>query len=56
MGSTFKFVHCADLHLGSAVHAKGREGALLESFSRIVDLAVRELTGGLRKLEKGEGE
>jgi len=42
MGSTFKFVHCADLHLGSAVHAKGREGALLESLSRIVDLAVRE--------------
>ena len=42
MGSTFKFVHCADLHLGSAVHAKGREGALLESLSRIVDLAVGE--------------
>lgn len=47
MGSTFKFVHCADLHLGSAVHARGREGALLESLSRIVDLAVSERADAL---------
>jgi DNA repair exonuclease SbcCD nuclease subunit len=47
MGSTFRFVHCADLHLGSAVHAKGREGALLESLHRIVDLAVSERADAL---------
>jgi len=47
MGSTFKFVHCADLHLGSAVHAKGREGAVLESLARIVDMAVAEKADAL---------
>lgn len=51
MGANFKFIHCADLHLGSrfrgiagADPAMGRRmtDSVKESFRRIVDLAISE--------------
>ena len=51
MGSTFRFMHCADLHLGSRFRGvDSRDPALAErmrrsifdSFEKIVDTAVRE--------------
>lgn len=51
MGAQFRFVHCADLHLGArfkgVARADPEEAArmtrtVFESFSRIVDTAVRE--------------
>ncbi len=51
MGSTFRFIHCADLHLGSRFKgirdydpalAERMRKSIFESFSRIVDLAITE--------------
>ena len=51
MGSEFRFIHCADLHLGSRFRgldvrdpaaAKRMRSSVFDSFSRIVDKAVSE--------------
>ncbi len=40
MGSTFRFIHCADLHLGSAVHCPGQEEAIWISLRKLIDQAM----------------
>lgn len=56
MGSSFKFVHCADLHLGSRFRGVSSSDPALgermrrstfDSFSSIVDMAVRERADAL---------
>ena len=51
MGADFRFIHCADLHLGSRFKGVTRDDpelgvrmrqSVLDSFKRIVDTAVRE--------------
>ena len=42
MSSSFKFLHCADLHLGSTVHAPGANDAIFQSLSRILGIAAKE--------------
>ena len=51
MGAHFRFVHCADLHLGSRFRGVSSKDpamgermteSVFQSFSRIVDLAISE--------------
>jgi DNA repair exonuclease SbcCD nuclease subunit len=43
MGCSFRFVHCADLHLGSVSACSDDRGeGVFRSFSRIVDMALTE--------------
>lgn len=56
MGASFKFVHCADLHLGSRFRGVSEDDpqrarmltdTVSQSFSRIVDLAISEKADAL---------